>query len=99
MDDGRTTAAIELYLVDLAHANGNSAAEGQVRALLARAVERLRFLCLGMLNKSYPRLVRGPLNLEVDELLGAVVERLLKALRNMRPTSVRAFFALANQHM
>lgn len=99
MDAGRTTTAIEHYLLDLAHADGNSAAEVQVRALLARAVERLRFLCLGLLYKSYPRLTRGPLNLEVDDLLSAVVERLIKALRSVRPKSVRAFFALANQHM
>jgi RNA polymerase sigma-70 factor (ECF subfamily) len=39
------------------------------------------------------------LNLQVDELLGAVVERLLKALREARPRTVRQFFALANQHM
>jgi RNA polymerase sigma factor (sigma-70 family) len=28
-----------------------------------------------------------------------VVERLLKAMRSVRPTTVRQFFALANQHM
>src|SRR5262249_41735646 len=33
------------------------------------------------------------------ELLGAVAERLLKALREARPQSVRQFFGLANQHM
>jgi RNA polymerase sigma-70 factor (ECF subfamily) len=32
-------------------------------------------------------------------MLGAVVERLLKALREIRPTTVREFFALASQHM
>jgi RNA polymerase sigma-70 factor (ECF subfamily) len=32
-------------------------------------------------------------------MLSAVVERLLKALREARPTSVRQFFALAGQHM
>jgi hypothetical protein len=40
-----------------------------------------------------------PLNLQPDELLGAVVERLLKALREVRPQTVRQFFTLANQHM
>jgi len=39
------------------------------------------------------------LNLQADELLGAVAERLLKALREARPHNVRQFFALANQHM
>ena len=32
-------------------------------------------------------------------MLGAVVERLLKALREVRPGTVRQFFALAGQHM
>src|SRR5947209_18444761 len=32
-------------------------------------------------------------------MLGAVVERLLKALREVRPGTVREFFALAGQHM
>ena len=32
-------------------------------------------------------------------MLSAVVERLLKALREARPTNVRQFFALASQHM
>ena len=40
-----------------------------------------------------------PLNLQPDELLGAVVERLLKALRTVRPQTVRQFFALVNQHI
>ena len=52
-----------------------------------------------MLYSSYPRLTRPPLNLQTDELLGAVVERLLKAMRKVRPRTVREFFALANQHM
>ena len=56
-------------------------------------------LCAGLLQRSYPRLTRPPLNLDTDELLGAVVERLLKALREARPRTVREFFALANQHI
>jgi RNA polymerase sigma-70 factor (ECF subfamily) len=32
-------------------------------------------------------------------VLGAVVERLLKAMRAVRPRTVREFFALTNQHM
>ena len=32
-------------------------------------------------------------------MLGAVVERLLKALREVRPGTVRQFFALASRHM
>jgi RNA polymerase sigma factor (sigma-70 family) len=52
-----------------------------------------------MLFRSYSRLTRPPLNLETDDVLGAVVERLLKAMRAVRPRTVREFFALANQHM
>ena len=32
-------------------------------------------------------------------MLGGVVEGLLKAMRSIRPRTVRQFFALANQHM
>jgi len=39
------------------------------------------------------------LNLQPDEALSGMVERLLKALRAARPRTVRQFFALANQHM
>src|SRR5262249_36343919 len=46
-----------------------------------------------------PRLPPPPLNLQADELLSAVVERLLKAMREARPKNVRQFFALANQHI
>src|SRR5262249_8149795 len=98
-ESSTTTAAIQQYLVDLAQAPGHSSAGPLVRALLARSVERLRFLCSALLYRSYPRLTRAPLNLEADELLSAVVERLLKALEQARPQTVRQFFALANQHM
>jgi RNA polymerase sigma-70 factor (ECF subfamily) len=36
--------------------------------------------------------------LQADELLSAVVERLLKALREARSATVRQFFTLAGQH-
>jgi RNA polymerase sigma-70 factor (ECF subfamily) len=52
-----------------------------------------------MLYNSYSRLTRSPLGLETDDVLGAVVERLIKAMRSIRPRTVREFFALANQHM
>jgi RNA polymerase sigma-70 factor (ECF subfamily) len=67
-------------------------------AILDRAVRRLHQLCATLLYKSYPRLTRPPVNLQVDELLSAVVERLLKALREARPATARQFFALACQH-
>ncbi|HKI38337.1 MAG TPA: hypothetical protein VKA46_41190, partial [Gemmataceae bacterium] len=77
----------------------DSPVEPIVRALLDRAVHRLHLLCATLLHRSYPRLTHPPLNLQADELLGAVAERLLKALREARPRTVRQFFALANQHM
>jgi RNA polymerase sigma-70 factor (ECF subfamily) len=99
MDDGRTTAAVQRYLSDLAGVRGDSPAEPIVRDLLASAVNRLHVLCSSLLFRSYPRLARPPLNLQTDELLSSVVERLLKAMREVRPPTVRQFFALANQHM
>jgi RNA polymerase sigma-70 factor (ECF subfamily) len=96
MDEERTTVVVQRYLDELA---GDTPAEEAVRALLDRAVSRLHQLCASLLHRSYPRLARPPLNLQADELLGAVVERLLKALRETRPQTVRQFFALANQHM
>jgi RNA polymerase sigma-70 factor (ECF subfamily) len=52
-----------------------------------------------MLFRKYPRLTKPPLNLQPDEMLSAVTERMLKAMREARPQTVRQFFALANQHM
>ena len=46
-----------------------------------------------------PALTYPPLNLQTEELLSSVAERLLKAMREVRPKTVRQFFALANQHM
>jgi len=70
-----------------------------IRALIDTSVSRLHLLCRTLLLRSYPRLARPPLNLQSEEILGAVVDRLLKAMREVRPTTVRQFFALANQHM
>jgi RNA polymerase sigma-70 factor (ECF subfamily) len=66
---------------------------------LDQGVRRLQHLCAALLHRKYPRLTRPPVNLQTDELLGAVVERLLKALREARPKTVRQFFSLAGQHM
>src|SRR3984885_4474167 len=96
MSQHHTTGVVQRYLEALA---GETPADPIIRELLDRAVGRLEMLCANMLFRSYPRLARPPLNLETDELLGAVVERLLKALREARPGNVRQFFGLANQHI
>jgi RNA polymerase sigma factor (sigma-70 family) len=96
MDAEPTSAAVQRYLDKLA---GESPAEPVIRALLDRAVRRLEKLCATFLYRSYPRLTRPPTNLQPDEMLGAVVERLLKALRAARPANVRQFFGLACQHI
>jgi RNA polymerase sigma-70 factor (ECF subfamily) len=99
MDANRTTAAIQGYLDELAGLQGQSPAEPVVRMLLGTAAGRLHQLCATMLHRSYPRLTLGPINLESEEMLGAVVERLIKALKNVRPGNVRQFFQIANQHV
>jgi RNA polymerase sigma factor (sigma-70 family) len=96
MGKEQTTAVVQRYLDELA---GDSPAEPIIRALMDRAVRRLHLLCASLLYRSYPRLAQPPLNMQADELLGAVTERLLKALREARPKNVRQLFALANQHM
>jgi RNA polymerase sigma-70 factor (ECF subfamily) len=96
MGEEQTTIVVQRYLDELA---GDSPAEPIVRALLDRSVRRLHLLCAMLLHRSYPRLAQPPLNLQAEEMLGAVAERLLKAMREVRPGSVRQFFALANQHM
>jgi RNA polymerase sigma-70 factor (ECF subfamily) len=96
MSQDHTTAVVQRYLDEL---GGDSPAEPIVRAMLDRAVRRLHLLCATLLYRSYPRLAQPPLNLQADELLGAVAERLLKAMREVYPRNVRQFFGLANQHM
>ena len=96
MSEESTTAAVQRYLDALA---GDQPAEPIVRALLDRSVRRLQMLCANLLYRKYRRLALPPLNLQPDEMLDAVVERLLKAMRSVRPQTVRQFFALVNQHM
>lgn len=96
---GNTTAAIQGYLDELAGLRGESPAEPVVRTLLGAAAGRLHQLCANLLYRSYPRLAHAPLNLQSEEMLSAVVERLMKALRAARPGNVRQFFKIANQHM
>ncbi len=99
IDPANTTVVLQRCLDRLKVARGDEPVAPIVRDLLAGSAHRLRILCSSLLHRSYPRLTRPPFNLEADEMLSAVVERLLKALRNARPGNVRQFFALANQHM
>ncbi len=99
MAEEQTTIAVQRYLDELAGVSGDASAEPLIRALIGRSVDRLHLLCTTLLLRSYPRLAKPPLNLQPDEMLSAVVDRLLKALREVRPTTVRQFFALANRHM
>jgi RNA polymerase sigma factor (sigma-70 family) len=96
MAEENTTAAVQLYLNALA---GDQPAEPIIRALLDRSVRRLQLLCGNLLHRAYRRLTLPPLNLQTDEMVSAVVERLLKAMRSVHPQTVRQFFALVNQHM
>lgn len=96
MGEEHTTAAVQHYLQRLA---GDSQSEAVVRELLGRSVARLHLLCSSLLYRSYPRLTHPPLNLQSEELLSAVVERLIKAMREVRPETTRQFFALAARHM
>jgi RNA polymerase sigma-70 factor (ECF subfamily) len=91
--ENHTTAVVQRYLDELAQ---DSPAKPIVRASVDRAVRRLHLLCATLLYRSYPRLAHPPLNLQAEELLSVVAERLLKAMRELRPQTVRQFFALAN---
>ena len=96
MDKESTTAVVQQYLNALA---GDAPAEPIIRELLGRSVLRLERLCANLLHRHYPRLTRPPLNMESAEMVGGVVEGLLKAMNTVRPQTVRQFFALVNQHM
>jgi RNA polymerase sigma factor (sigma-70 family) len=99
MGGAHTTAAVQRYLDALQGHPGEESAAPIVRELLAGSAERLHLLCSALLHRGYPRLTRPPLNLQAEEILSAVVERLIKSLREARPGNVRQFFGLANQHM
>ena len=96
MEQDHTSVALQHYLDQLA---GDAPAEPVVRDLLDRAARRLRQLCATLLYRYYPQLTRPPHNLDADEMLGAVVERLLKSLQEARPANVRQFFVFACQQM
>jgi RNA polymerase sigma-70 factor (ECF subfamily) len=95
----RTTAVVERYLNQLAGLSGDDSAEPIIRGLLSSSARRLHLLSATLLHRSYPRLSKPPMNLEAEEMLSGVVERMMKALRKVHPRTVREFFALVNQHM
>src|SRR5262249_5691590 len=95
MTEGRTTAVVQRYLDERA---GDAPAEPIVGALRERSAGQMQLLCANFLHWGYPRLTRPPLNWQPDEVVGGLVKQLLKALRSIRPQTVRQFFALANQH-
>src|SRR5215471_20468027 len=82
----QTTVLIQRYLDRIA---GDAHAETLVRELLAQSVQRLHRLCANLLHRRYPRLARPPMNLQAEDLLSAVVARLMHALRRVRPGNVR----------
>ena len=96
MNKESTTAVVQRYLNALA---GDAPAEPIIREMLGRSARRLERLCANLLYKHYPRLMRPPSNLDTAEMVGGLVEGLLKAMDTVRPQTVRQFFALVNQHM
>jgi RNA polymerase sigma-70 factor (ECF subfamily) len=83
MSEEETTSVVRRYPDELA---ADSPAEPLVRALMDRAVRRLHRLCATPRHRSDPRQTHPPVNLRADEGLGAVAERLLKALRTRSPS-------------
>ena len=99
IDSEDTDVVLQHCLKRLARATNDADAREIVRDLLSVAADRILLLCGSTLRRQYPRLAKGPLNVQPDELLSAVVERLIKAMRSVRPTYVREFFALAMRHI
>lgn len=98
MSTASTTHAVQGLLDELA-ASGTVAGDGVVRDIIARSASRLHLLCARLLHHDYPRLTREPAYLDSEDVLGGVVERLIRAMSKERPTTVRGFFGLANQHI
>jgi RNA polymerase sigma-70 factor (ECF subfamily) len=91
--------AVQRSLNRLARAADDANARQLVRELLTVVAGQILSLCGSTLHQRYPRLTRGPLNVQPEEVLSAVVERLIKAMRTVRPASVREFFALVVVHL
>jgi RNA polymerase sigma factor (sigma-70 family) len=94
-----TTLLVQEHLNRLAEISTDENAHPIVRELIAQTANRLHILCASMLSRNYPRLMKPPLNLQPEELLSSVVERMLKAMKEFRPEGVRQFFALATRHI
>jgi len=97
MGEERTTAVVQGYLDELA---GDRTAEPVIRALLEQAAHRLHELCAALAAPELP----APDAATPQPPGGGNAWRggssgLLKALRQVRPGTVRQFFALASQHM
>lgn len=99
MPNGQTTLAVQRQIDALAADPHGPVAEGLLRDLVAAAVKRLHLLCASMLHRQYPRLMRPPFNMQEEDLLSAVVARLMRALHSVKLENVRQFFALANMHI
>lgn len=99
MDTGDTNAVIQGCLNRLAGAADDSDTRQIVRELLSVAAGPIQLLCGSTLSRYYPRLAKSPFNVEPDDLVGAIVERLIKAMRNVRPAQVCEFFALTMKHI
>ena len=96
MNKESTTAVVQRCLIAL---SGDSPVEPIIRDMLGRSARRLERLCDNLLHRHYPRLTRPPSNLETSDMVGNLVEGLLKAMDTVRPQTVRQFFAMVNQHM
>jgi RNA polymerase sigma factor (sigma-70 family) len=94
-----TEVDLQRCLNRLARATDDVDVRTVVREALSVSAGRILLLCGSTLSRHYPRLTRGPLNLQAEELLSAVVERLIKAMRHVRPRQVREFFALVMRHL
>jgi RNA polymerase sigma factor (sigma-70 family) len=99
IDSDDTEMALQHCLDRLAGATDDATAREIVREVLSVAAERIQFLCGLTLGRHYPRLTKGPFNVQSDEVFSSVAERLIKAMRNVRPTHVRGFFALTMKHV
>jgi RNA polymerase sigma-70 factor (ECF subfamily) len=99
IDSDAADVAVQRCLNRLARAEDEAGAGEIVRQLLTVAADHMLVLSRATLSRRYSRLTRGPLSVQPEDVLSAVVERLIKAMRTVRPTVVREFFALVMRHI